>query len=266
MKVEGDAVHAVAPSFVAVMRENLQRPFRMLTTQIIVLLLAVYMAALYGIMWLFLFMYPRLWRGGDDGSSSSSSSPPGYGQSPRAASLNYVSFALGLLAGVFGAGRAADYTYARLRARGGGVGRPEFRVPTMAAGTVLAPAGLLCWGWAGQRGAHWVVPNAGSFVFAAGMYVCSACTSVYTIDAYGARSAASALSTNLVLRSLTAAFLPLVAPDMFDALGFGYAATVLSVGFALFGLAIMAVLWFFGEALRKRSPYCAAGNDDDDGQ
>ena len=261
IKVEGQA--AATPSFVAVMRENLQRPFRMLATQVIVQLLAVYMAALYGIMWLFLFMYPRLWRGGD-GPSSSSSSSPGYGQDARAASLNYVSFALGLLAGVFGAGRAADWTYARLQARNGGVGRPEFRVPTMAVGTVLAPAGLLCWGWAGQRGVHWMVPNAGSFVFAAGMYVCSACVSVYTIDAYDARYAASAISTNLVLRSVTAAFFPLFAPYMFDALGFGYGATALAVGFAVFGLAIMAVLWFFGEALRRRSPYCAAASDDDD--
>ena len=92
------------------------------------------------------------------------------------------------------------------------------------------------------------------------MYVCSTCVSVYTIDTY-AEYAASAASTNLLLRSVTAAFFPLFAPYMFDGLGFGYGATALAAGFGVFGLLIMSLLWFFGEALRSRSSYCAGGHD-----
>ncbi|RYP50305.1 hypothetical protein DL768_004158 [Monosporascus sp. mg162] len=235
-------------TFTEVMRLNLQRPFRMLGTQIIVQLLAIYMAILYGIMWLFLFMYPRMWT-------------DQYQQDIRIASLNYLSFGFGLVAGVNIAGHFTDRVYTYLKARSGGTGRPEFRVPTMVIGTVLAPVGLLWWGWSGEAKLHWIMPNIGSFIFAMGIYVCSTCVSVYTIDTY-TQYAASAISTNLVLRGITAAFFPLFAPYMFDSLGFGYGGTALAVGFGIFGLFVMSVLWFYGETLRSRSPYCAAGNDD----
>ncbi len=234
-------------TFVEIMRLNLQRPFRMFGTQIIVQLLAVYMAVLYGIMWLFLFMYPRMWRGQ-------------YQQDIRTASLNYLSFASGLIAGVNIAGHLSDRIYIYLKARNHGVGRPEFRMPTMVIGTVLAPAGLLWWGWSGEARIHWIMPNIGSFVFAMGVYICSGCTSVYTIDTY-TQYAASAISTNMVLRSLTAAFFPLFAPYMFDKLGFGFGATALAAGFGIFGTLVTSILWFFGETLRTRSPYCAASHD-----
>ncbi|CAJ2509467.1 Uu.00g144930.m01.CDS01 [Anthostomella pinea] len=240
--------------FLSLMRTNLQRPFRMLGTQVIVQLLATYMALLYGTMFLFLFMYPRMWA-------------EQYSQGVRTGSLNYISFAIGLIAGVNVAGHLSDRVYARLKARNGGdggdgKGRPEFRVPTMVIGTALVPVGLLWWGWSGQPRLHWIMPNIGSLIFAAGVYVCSGCVSVYTIDTYG-RYAASAISTNLVLRSLTAAFFPLFAPYMFDSLGFGLGATALAGGFAVFGTVVVAVLWFYGERLRGRSTYCAAGSEDD---
>lgn len=47
--------------FTALMRHNLQRPFRMIATQVIVQILAVYMGVLYGICFLFFYIFPRLW-------------------------------------------------------------------------------------------------------------------------------------------------------------------------------------------------------------
>ncbi|KAI1438339.1 MFS general substrate transporter [Xylaria sp. CBS 124048] len=228
---------------------NLQRPFRMLGTQIIVQLLAVYMALLYGIMWLFLFMYPRMWT-------------EQYGQSSEIASLNYLSFGFGLVAGVHVAGHVSDKTYKIFKARNHGVGRPEYRVPPLLIGTILAPAGMLWWGWSGQAKLHWAVPNAGSFVFALGTYVCSSCVSVYTIDAY-TTYAASAISTNLVLRSVSAALFPLFAPYLFDRFGFGLAATVLASAFFFVGSIITTLLWFYGQDFRARSRYHAAEDDQD---
>lgn len=236
--------------FIADMRTNLQRPLRMLATQVIIQLLAGYMAVLYGTMFLFLFMYPTMWQ-------------KQYGQTVRIGSLNYISVALGLIIGVNIAGRLSDRVYARLKARGGegARGRPEFRIPTMALGTALVPVGLLWWGWSGEAGAHWVVPNLGSLVFSAGVYMCSTSVSVYTIDAY-TRYAASAVSTNLVARSLSSALFPLFAPYMFDALGFGLGATALAGGFMVIGTVVVVVLWFYGDRLRARSPYCAAEAED----
>jgi hypothetical protein len=66
---------------------HLQRPFRMLATQTIIQLIAMYMALLYGTMFLFLYMYAMLW-------------DKQYGQSPRTGSLNYISAAIGYVLGV----------------------------------------------------------------------------------------------------------------------------------------------------------------------
>ncbi|KAF2966101.1 hypothetical protein GQX73_g7470 [Xylaria multiplex] len=230
--------------FLELMRTNLQRPLRMLGTQVIIQLLAAYMALLYGTMFLFLFMYPLLWT-------------EQYGESVSIGSLNYISFALGLILGVNIAGHLNDYIYRRLKARNNGVGRPEFRVPPMIIGTALVPIGLIWWGWTGEAKLHWILPNIGSFILGTGVYVCSGCVSVYTIDTYH-RYAASAVSTNLVARSLAAAFFPLFAPYLFNALGFGLGATVLASAFAVLGTIVVFVLWFFGENLRARSTYCAA--------
>ncbi|KAJ3578624.1 hypothetical protein NPX13_g1937 [Xylaria arbuscula] len=235
-----------AKAFFDLMKENLQRPLRMLATQVIIQLLATYMALLYGTMFLFLFVYPLLWT-------------EQYGESVSIGSLNYISFALGLILGVNIAGHLNDYIYLKLKARNNGVGRPEFRVPPMIIGTALVPIGLLWWGWTGQAKLHWILPNIGSLILGTGVYCCSGCVSVYTIDAYS-RYAASAVSTNLVARSLTAAFFPLFAPYLFDALGFGLGSTVLASAFAVLGSVVVLILWFFGENLRARSPYCAAGS------
>lgn len=63
-------------------------------------------------------------------------------------------------------------------------------------------------------------------------------------------------------RSLSAALFPLFAPYMFDALGFGLGATALAGGFVVIGTGVVVVLWFYGDRLRARSPYCAAERED----
>lgn len=70
-----------------ILRTNLQRPLRMLATQLIIQLIAVYMALLYGTMFLFLYMYSQMWT-------------KQYGQSARVGSLNYISAAIGYITGV----------------------------------------------------------------------------------------------------------------------------------------------------------------------
>ena len=137
------------------------------------------------------------------------------------------------------------------------MGRPEFRVPMMAVGTILVPIGLLWWGWSGESHLHWIMPNIGCAIFTAGVYICSSCVSVYVIDGYTSY-AASAISTNLVLRSCFAAFFPIFAPYMFEELGFGKSATILAGCFLVVGTVTILVLWFWGEKIRKRSRYCAA--------
>jgi hypothetical protein len=216
----------------------------MLATQPIIQIIAVYMALLYGTMFLFLFMHPTLW-------------VQRYGQIVRVGSLNYISAALEFVIGVQRkshsstgvhlltatvTGHLNDRVYAALKARSSNnMGRPGFRVPMMTVGTFLVPVGLLWWGWSGEKHLHWIMPNIGCSIFTAGVYTCSSCVSVYVIDAY-TKYAASAVSTNLVLRSCFAAFFPIFALYMFDKLGFGWSATVLAGCFLFVGILTMLVL------------------------
>ncbi|KAI0142621.1 MFS general substrate transporter [Xylariaceae sp. FL1272] len=232
-------------SFVELMRTNLQRPLRMLLTQPIIHILATYMALLYGTMFLFLFLYTLLWT-------------ENYHESVGIGSLNYLSFAIGLIIGVNISGHLNDYIYDRLQRRTENkkVGLPRYRIPPMTIGTLFIPTGLLLWGWTGQHKLHWILPNIGSLLFGAGVYICSGCVSVYTIDAYG-KFAASALSTTLVARSLASAFFPLFGPSLFNAVAFGAGATILAGAFLAVGTVAVLVLWVFGESLRARSSYCS---------
>jgi multidrug resistance protein len=224
--------------------DNIQRPVRMLATQLLIQLLALYMALLYGTMFLFLYMYATLWM-------------KQYGENAQVSSLNYISAAVGYVAGVLVAGHLNDRVYSFLRARSANNrGCPEYRIPVMLVGTLFTLTGLMLWGWTGETHQHWILPNIGCALYTAGCYICSSCVSVYTIDAY-TTYAASAVSTNLVLRSLFSAFFPLFAPYMFDAVGYGYGATILASVLSVVGCITAIVLWFWGERIRERSTYCA---------
>ncbi|EMD65784.1 hypothetical protein COCSADRAFT_45714, partial [Bipolaris sorokiniana ND90Pr] len=156
-----------------------------------------------------------------------------YRQSIRIGSLNYISAAIGYVVGVSVAGYLNDWTYAKLKARNGGVGKHEFRVLAMVLGTLLMPVGLVWWGWSGQAKMHWIMPNVGCFIFTTGCYVYASCVSLFLIDTY-AKYSASVLSTTLLTRR------------------FGLAATVLAAAFTVVGLAAIAILWFRGERIRAK--------------
>ena len=72
-----------------VLRTNLARPFRLLFTQMIVQVLCLYYTVLYGTMFLVLFTYPTLWT-------------DVYGQSIGTGGLNFISTAIGYVAGAQG--------------------------------------------------------------------------------------------------------------------------------------------------------------------
>ncbi len=71
------------------LRRNLMRPMRMVSTQPMVVILAIFVGLLYGIMFLFLFTYPLLWT-------------ENYGQSVSISSLNYISAGSGFALGAQG--------------------------------------------------------------------------------------------------------------------------------------------------------------------
>jgi multidrug resistance protein len=112
-----------------VLQVALLRPFKLLGTQIIIQCIALYMAYLYGLMYLLLSTFPRLWT-------------EVYGENAGIGGLNYISLGLGFFLGTQITAPLNDRLYRRLKKRNNGVGRPEFRVPIMFGGSLFVPVGL----------------------------------------------------------------------------------------------------------------------------
>lgn len=102
------------------MRQALARPFIMLFTQPIVVVLTIYRAFLYGLTYLVISTFTTLY-----------TSPQYYGESASIAGLHYIALAIGFLLGAQLASAFNDWLYARLKKRNNGVGKPEFRVSAL---------------------------------------------------------------------------------------------------------------------------------------
>lgn len=227
------------------LKRSIGRPFRLLGTQPIIQCLALYMAFVYGLMYLVLSTFPALWE-------------RRYNQSVGIGGLNYISLGLGFFLGAQICAPINDRIYRRLKKTNNDTGKPEFRVPMMVPGAVLVPIGLFWYGWSAQARIHWIMPNIGACIFAAGTIVSFQCIQTYIVDAY-TRFAASGVAAATVLRSLAGFGFPPFAPYMYRALDYGWGNSLLA--FVAIGLGIPApfMLWKYGETLRARSRFAAGG-------
>lgn len=217
------------------------RPFRMLFTQPIIQVLALYMMYLYGLMYLVLSTFPTLWRS--------------YGFSVGIGGLHYIALGIGFFLGAQVTAPLQDRVYARLKRRYGvTMGRPEFRVPMMVPGALLVPAGLVIYGWTAQYRTAWIGPDIGVAVFTAGVIIGFQCIQTYLVDTY-TRYAASAVAAATVLRSLAGFAFPLFAPALYARLDYGWGNTLLAFLAVAIGWPGPILLWRFGQKLRKRSTF-----------
>ncbi|KAI7337565.1 MFS multidrug transporter [Hortaea werneckii] len=244
--------------FSAHLKTALSRPFVLITTQPIVQVLALYIGYVYGVLYLVLASFPQLWECPDPLPPNTRCPAPGYGEPSGIAGLNYISLGLGFYLGTQIAAKTADRIYKKLKAKNGGVGRSEFRVPLMFPGAIMVPIGLFLYGWSAQAHTHWIVPNIGTAIFAAGNQLVFQNCQTYIVDSY-TRFAASAIAATTILRSLGGFGFPLFAPYMYRALGYGWGNSVLGfLGIAV-GFPAPLILWWYGESLRKKSKFAAGG-------
>ena len=224
---------------------SLSRPFVLLFTQPIVQVLALYLAYIYGVVYLVLASFPDLW-----------TSPDYYNESVGIGGLNYIALAVGFIIGAYICVPSQDRIYALMKRRNNGVGRPEFRVPLMIPSALLVPIGLFIYGWTAANRTHWIGPDVGVAIYAAGYITSFQCIQVYVVDTY-TRYAASALASVTVLRSLCAFAFPLFAASMYESLGYGWGNSTLAFVAIGLGWPSPFLLLRYGVALRKRSPYAA---------
>jgi MFS family permease len=243
---EGDSLYHTehdSVNFISAMKTALVRPFKLLATQPIVQVIALYMAYLFGMFYLLLSTFPGVWEGV-------------YGESTGIGGLNYISLGIGYVLGAQVNTHTSDKIYRRLKSAWDNEGVPEFRMPAMFVGSVFIPVGLFWYGWSVQARVHWVMPNIGMVIFGFGAIMCLQCMQTYIIDSY-TRFAASGLAAAVVLRSLAGFAFPLFAPYMYQSLGYGWGNSVLGLLSIVIGIPAPFVFWFFGAKLRGMSRYAA---------
>ncbi|KAH9232879.1 hypothetical protein K456DRAFT_1910538 [Colletotrichum gloeosporioides 23] len=230
--------------------KNLVRPFRMLFTQPALQITALYRAYLYGLMYLVLASFPLVWS-------------EQYDQEPGPASLNYISLGVGFVIGLQVSGPLIDKihtdaveVYRTLKTRNNDTGLPEFRIPLMFPTAIVTPVGLLLYGIAAHFKIHWIVPNIGAAILAAGLILSFQCVQTYVIDSYE-RYAASAAGAAAFVRTMAGFSFPLFAPKLYDALGIAWGNALLSGIVLVMGIIVPVVMWKWGAWLRSKSQYCA---------
>ncbi|KAG7010151.1 hypothetical protein G7Y79_00001g004230 [Physcia stellaris] len=234
-------------------KKALIRPAILLGTQPIVQAIAIYMAYLYGLLYLVLTTLPTLWT-------------KVYHESLSISGLNYISLGIGYLIGTQATARLNDQIYQSLRNRPqprNPQKQQKFRLPLLVPGSVLVPAGIFWYGWSAQAHLHWTMPNIGILIFGIGMKIATQCTQAYLVDTY-TLYAASASAAAIVLRSLAGFAFPLFAPYLYARLGYGWGNSV--IAFVALGLGVPApwVLWVWGPALRGRSRFACGGGREGD--
>ncbi|KAI1656590.1 MFS general substrate transporter [Daldinia decipiens] len=226
--------------FKELLQKNFTRPMRLLFTEPIITLLSIYMAFIYGLLYLFLTAYPFVFTGIHHFSS---------GQSGLAF--------FGMIIGQLLAGTVVlldQPSYQRKLAANNGVPIPEWRLPIVIAGGVSFTGGIFWFGWSGYRSdIHWIVPAASGILTGFGLMGIFLQALNYLVDAY-LMFAASAIAGNTFLRSLCGAGFPLFATYMFNGLGIQWAATLLGCIAALL-VPIPVMFYLYGHKIRARSNF-----------
>ncbi|KAI0059359.1 MFS polyamine transporter [Artomyces pyxidatus] len=228
-------------NFKAFLARALVRPFSLFIHEPIVQLLGLYMAFLYGLLYLFITTIPSMFQ-------------DIYHQRVGASGLHYTAFGVGLIGGVQLNALVMNRVYMYFKGKNGGVGRPEFRLPNIIPGTILLPIGLFLTGWTARSEIHWIVPDIGISFVGAGIILTFQSIQTYVIDAF-TMHAASALAVVTFFRSMAGFGFPLFAQPMYGALGYGRGNTVLAIVAVVFGYPAPWLLWVYGERIRDWSRY-----------
>ena len=141
----------------ALFKHSIVRPIRMLFLSPIVFLMSLYMATVYGYLYLLFTTFPRVFQGQ-------------YGFSNGSVGLTYLGSGIGSFFGLALCGATSDRLVVALTKRNGGAARPEYRLPTMFIGALIIPIGLFLYGWAAEKKVHWIVPIVGTGFLGAGMF------------------------------------------------------------------------------------------------
>ncbi|KAM0415974.1 hypothetical protein ACHAPT_013073 [Fusarium lateritium] len=229
-------------TFSQVFKTSLSRPWLLLFQEPIVFLLSIYMAIIFGTLYLLIGAFPIVYQ-------------EQRGWSPGIGGLAFLGIAsVGLLSGV-AYSIWENKRYAKVSAHHNGFAPPEARLPMCIVGGISVPIGLFWFAWTNYTSIHWIVSIIGSAPLGFGMCLTFLGIMNYLIDAHTIY-AASVLAANAVLRSLFGAVFPLFTRKMYDNLGVHWASSIPAF-LSLACVPFPFLFYKYGPAIRERCKYAA---------
>ena len=219
------------------MATSMMRPLRILFTQPIVFITAIYQAMIFGTNYSLYTNFETIYGGF-------------YGFSTTEVGLVYLAPGVGFLLAVWLVVPKIDSIFNSLTAQNNGISEPEFRLPLANFGSVFIPLSLFWLAWTVEYHAHWFVTILSTVFFGFGQIAVFNTIQNYYIDSFS-KYAASAIAAGAVFRSILGGLLPLVAPVLFDEVGYGWGISM----FAFLNLALSPfplLFYYYGKRLRVK--------------
>lgn len=157
--------------FYELISKNFSRPMKILVSEPIVLLLSIYMAFIYGLLYLFMTAYPIVFQ-------------EIHGFNKGVGGLPYFGMVIGeLFAGIFIVSQQPAYN--KKLAANNNIPIPEWRLPPAIIGGVAFSGGLFWFGWSGYKASiHWIVPTLSGLLTGFGLLTIFLQCLNYIVDAY----------------------------------------------------------------------------------
>ncbi|KAJ5727134.1 hypothetical protein N7493_004954 [Penicillium malachiteum] len=219
----------------------LSRPWILLFREPIVLLFSIYMAIIYGTLYMLFAAYPIVFqevRGWSEGIGG----------------LAFLGILVGMIVAVMYTfpenmryQKKCSETTDRLA--------PEVRLPPSMVGGVALPIGLFWFAWTNSPSIHWMVSIAAGAPFGFGMVLVFLSVFNYLIDSYTIY-AASVLAANAALRSLFGMAFPLFTTYMYANLGIHWASSIPAF-LSLACVPFPFIFYKYGAQIRKRCTFAA---------
>ncbi|KAI0339259.1 MFS general substrate transporter [Trametopsis cervina] len=130
---------------------------------------------------------------------------------------------------------------------------PEERLPVAMVGGILLPISLFMFGWTSSPSIPWIVPIIASAFFASGTFLLFQAGLNYLPDCYP-RYVASILAGNDLFRSSVGAAFPIFSTAFFHNLGVGPACSILG-GISILMLPFPFLLYKYGARIRRYSKF-----------
>ncbi|KAF7504779.1 MFS siderochrome iron transporter 1 [Endocarpon pusillum] len=220
------------------------RPWILLFREPIVLLISIYMAIIYGTLYMLFAAFPIVFqevRGWSEGIGG----------------LSFLGVMVGMMIGVaYSIWDNRRYVkISKAAAAAGRLAPPESRLVLAMPGAIALPVGMFWFAWTNYPSIHWSVCIIGTAPFGFGMVLVFLSQMNYLIDSYTIY-AASVLAANSVLRSLFGAAFPLFTTQMYMNLGIHWASSIPAF-LALACLPFPFLFYKYGEQIRLRCKYAA---------